>query len=42
MNVGSRKIPIHCITLVERTGEETMRKIAADSGGTYTHFAGTR
>jgi hypothetical protein len=41
-NVGSRKIPIHCITLVERTGEETMRKIASDSGGTYTHIAGTR
>lgn len=42
VNVGSRKIPIHCITLVERAGEETMRKIASDSGGTYTHIAGTR
>ncbi len=42
VNVGSKKIPIHCITLVEKTGEETMRKIAADSGGTYTHVAGTR
>jgi hypothetical protein len=42
MNVGSRKIPIHCITLVEQTGEETMRKIATDSGGTYTHVPGIR
>jgi hypothetical protein len=42
VNVGSRKIPIHCITLVERTGEEVMRKIASDSGGTYTHVPGTR
>ena len=34
------RIPIHCITLVSREGEKVMRKIAADSGGTYTHFAG--
>lgn len=34
------KIPIHCITFVSKEGEEVMRKIAADSGGTYTHFAG--
>lgn len=39
-NVGSRKIPIHCITLVEKSGEEVMRKIAAESGGTYTHVPG--
>lgn len=42
INVGSRKIPIHCITLVDRSGEETMRKIAADSGGTYTHVDGSK
>lgn len=42
VNVGSRKVPIHCITLVDRTGEEVMRKIAADSGGTYTHVDGTK
>ncbi len=42
VNVGSRKIPIHCITLVEKTGEETMRKIATDSGGTYAHVPGTK
>lgn len=41
-NVGSRKIPIHCITLVEKSGEETMRKIAADSGGSYIHVPGTK
>lgn len=34
------RIPIHCITFVSREGEKTMRKIAADSGGTYTHVAG--
>jgi hypothetical protein len=34
------RIPIHCITFVSKEGEEVMRKIAADSGGTYTHFAG--
>jgi hypothetical protein len=42
VNVGSRKIPIHCITLVERSGEEVMRKIASDSGGTYVHVPGTK
>ncbi len=42
VNVGSRKIPIHCITLVERSGEEVMRKIASDSGGTYIHVPGTK
>ncbi len=42
INVGSRKIPIHCITLVEKTGEEVMRKIATDSGGTYAHVPGTK
>ncbi len=34
------RIPIHCVTLVSREGEKVMKKIAADSGGTYTHFAG--
>lgn len=41
-NVGSRRVPIHCITLVDKTGEEVMRRIAAESGGTYTHVEGTR
>jgi hypothetical protein len=39
MNVEFR-IPIHCITFVSKEGEEVMRKIAADSGGTYTHVPG--
>ncbi len=34
------RIPIHCVTLVSREGEKIMKKIAADSGGTYTHFSG--
>lgn len=33
-------IPIHCITFVSREGEKVMKKIAADSGGTYAHFSG--
>jgi hypothetical protein len=36
-NVGGRRVPIHCITLIERSGEEVMRKIASESGGTYRH-----
>ena len=39
-NTGSRKIPVHCITLIEKSGEEIMRKIAEDSGGTYQHVSG--
>lgn len=34
------KVPIHCITFISREGEVTMRKIAADSGGSYTHVPG--
>jgi hypothetical protein len=37
---GDWRIPIHCITFVSREGEKTMKKIAADSGGTYTHVPG--
>jgi hypothetical protein len=42
VNVGSRKVPIHCICLVDRSGEEVMRKIAVDSGGTFTYVPGLR
>lgn len=42
VNVGSRKVAIHCITLVDRSGEEVMRKIASDSGGTFTHVPGIK
>ena len=41
-NTGSRKVPIHCITFVDRSAEELMRRIAADSGGTYAHVPGPR
>jgi hypothetical protein len=34
------KIPIHCLTFVSREGERVMKKIAADSGGTYAHVSG--
>jgi hypothetical protein len=37
---GEWHIPIHCITFVSREGEKIMKKIAADSGGTYAHFSG--
>lgn len=41
-NTGSRRIPIHCITLIERSGEEVMRTIAEGSGGTYRHVGNQR
>jgi von Willebrand factor type A domain len=34
------RIPIHCITFGSRGAEAAMKKIAKDSGGTYTHVAG--
>lgn len=30
------KVPIHCIAFVSRESEEMMRRIASDSGGSYT------
>jgi uncharacterized membrane protein YgcG len=41
-NTGSKKVPIHCISFVDRSAEELMRRIAADSGGTYAHVPGPR
>ncbi len=41
-NRGARKIPIHCITFVDDSAEELMRRIAAQSGGSYTHVKGPR
>lgn len=38
---GGRTIPIHCITLIEQGAEATMRRIADESGGTYTHIGGS-
>lgn len=40
LNRSGKKVPIHCITFVDRSSEEFMRKIAKDSGGTYTHIEG--
>lgn len=34
-----RPLPIHCITFVSRDGETVMRRIARETGGTYTHIA---
>lgn len=41
-NRGSRKVPIHCITFGSDAAAETMRKIADQSDGTYTHVKGIR
>lgn len=34
-----RRVPIHCITLIEDGSAEVMERIARMSGGTYTHIA---
>ncbi|MFI4872787.1 MAG: hypothetical protein ACIARQ_13310, partial [Phycisphaerales bacterium JB061] len=34
-----RPMPVHCITFVSREGESVMRRIARETGGTYTHIA---
>ncbi len=39
LNVEDR-IPIHCICFVSKEAEPLMKKIAEDSGGTYTYVAG--
>ena len=33
-----RPMPVHCITFVSREGESVMRRIARETGGTYTHI----
>jgi len=38
---GGTTIPIHCFTMIERGAETTMRTIATESGGTYTHLGGS-
>lgn len=35
------RIPIHCISFVSKEAEALMRRIATDSGGTYTHVPGS-
>lgn len=36
-----RPIPVHCITFMSRNAEDIMRRIASETGGTYTHIAST-
>jgi hypothetical protein len=36
------RVPIHCITFVDRGAEKLMRRIARQTGGTYTHVAGPK
>ena len=40
-DTGDRRTPIHCITFVERSAEPLMRRIARQSGGSYTHVEGS-
>ena len=37
LNAGPKPVPIHSISLMDRGAEALLRKIAADSGGTYRH-----
>lgn len=37
LNRTGKKVPVHCITFGDRSAEELMRRIATESGGTYTH-----
>lgn len=39
--VAQHRVPIHCITLVDKSSEPRMRRIAEASGGSYTHIDGT-
>lgn len=36
-----RPVPVHCITFMTRTAEPIMRRIASETGGTYTHISRT-
>ena len=38
INKGSTRIPIHCITLMDKSSEDFMKLMAKQSGGTYTHI----
>ncbi len=37
MNRSGKKVPIHCIAFGDRSAEVPMKKIAEESGGTYTY-----
>lgn len=36
-----RPVPVHCITFMTRSAEPVMRRIASETGGTYTHISRT-
>lgn len=42
MNRQGKKVPIHCIAFGEKGSEALMKKIADESGGTYTYVEGPR
>ncbi len=37
---GGKRVPVHCITLVENDSAQTMQTIARITGGSYTHIQG--
>jgi len=37
---SDERVPIHCITFIERGSEKLMRRIARQTGGSYTHVSG--
>jgi hypothetical protein len=41
VNKGAARVPVHCISLIDDSSADLMRRIARDSGGTYTHIKGT-
>lgn len=42
MNRGASKVPVHCLSLVDRASEPLMRRLAQETGGTYHHIESTR
>jgi hypothetical protein len=40
MNLSGRRVPIHCIALMDNSSEALMKRLANDSDGTYTYVGG--
>lgn len=40
LNLAGRRVPIHCIALIDNSSESLMRRLANDSDGTYTFVGG--
>lgn len=40
LNLAGRRVPIHCIALVDNSSEALMKRIANDSDGSYTFVGG--